>query len=234
MRAASRTFFAAVLVALGVQGLVKGGFTVPWAPVPASASSREWLAHLCALVTFGAGVGLLWRRSSTIAARLLVVALSAWVVIFRVPPITRAPLTILPWDGCAETVAIVSAAWVLATSAKRARVGRVLYGLTMIPFGLAHLAYVKETATLVPRWVPAHVAVAYLTGFAFLAAGAGILTGVRARLAAWLSAVQVGLFTGLVWVPIVAFGTADAFSWSELAISTAITAAGWVVADSYR
>jgi uncharacterized membrane protein len=244
-----RAVFCAILIALGIQGLIKGDFTAVWAPVPKGVPAREVLAYLCALVSLASGVGLFWSRASATAARVLLAYLLLWSLLWRVPAIVRAPTTIPSWDGCAETTVIVAAAWVLyaevapdwdrrrlrfATGEKGVRIARVLFGLTLIPFGLAHFAYVQETAALVPRWMPSHLFWAYLTGCTFLAASAAVLVGVRARLAAALAALQIGSFTLLVWVPIVAAGAKDPYQWSEFAISSALTAGAWVVADSYR
>jgi uncharacterized membrane protein len=245
----AHVLFATTFVALGIIGLIGGKFAPVWQPVPKAVPAREALAYLSAIVSVATGMGLLWRRAAAPAARVLLASLLIWFVLFRIPVALRAPSVEVSWEGCGETAVILAGAWVLyawlasdwdrqrlgfAVGESGVRLARVIYGLALIPLGLAHIVYLKQTAALVPAWLPSHEAWAYFTGCAYIAAGVAVLLRVLAKPAAVLSALQIGLFTLLVWVPILATGPRGASDWSESLISWALTAAALVVADSYR
>src|SRR6266849_6355042 len=203
-------FFAATMVGLGILGLAQGDFTPTWTGLPRSVPAREVLAYLCALILLVSGIGLLWQRTAVVASRLLLTSFLVWLLLFRVPLIFRAPTATVAWWASGDTAVMAAAAWVLyawfASGDKGLRIARVLYGLGLIPFGVAHFTYLERTVSMVPGWLPWHLAWAIFTGSAFIAAGVAVLIGVYARLAAMLSALQLGLFTLLVWVPIVVAG----------------------------
>ena len=243
----SHAVFAATIIALGILGLIKRDFVALWQPVPKSVPGRELLIYLSALIPLMAGIGLLWDRAAAAAARLLLIYLLLWLLLLRVPRIFISPTVDMWWATCKIAV-MTAATWILyawfatdwdkhcigfAIGDNGVRIARTLYGLALIPFGLAHFIYLKVTADLVPGWLPAHVAWAYFTGYTFIAAGVAIVIGVCARLAALLTVLQIGLFTLVVWVPVVLVG-ATASQWAEFVVSWALTAAAWVVADSYR
>lgn len=247
MRIASvgHAVFAATMIGLGILGLVKGDYAAIWQPTPQSLPALD---YLCALVSLLSGIGLLWRRTAAAAARVLLAYLLLWFVLLRVPGMFLAPNVEYWWAACKIAV-MAAGSWVLytwfagewdrqrfafATGDSGLRIARVLYGLALIPFGLAHFLYLKNTADLVPRWLPWHAFWAYFTGSAFIVAGVAVIAGIYARLAVALSALEIGMFTLLVWVPIVAAGSKDTFQWSETVVSATLTAGAWMVADSYR
>ena len=145
--------------------------------VPKGVPAREVLAYLCAFISLRSGIALLWQRTAVVAARVLLVYLVVWLLLFRVSHIFFAPTATDTWWACGESAVMVGAAWVLytwfasdwdkdhlafATGENGLRIARVFYGLGLIPFGIAHFTYLKETVAVVPGWLPWHVAWASL------------------------------------------------------------------------
>lgn len=236
--------FAVAMICLGVLGFVKGDFEAVWGGVPAHFPARDVLPYFCASVALLSGLGLLFQRTAAFASRFLLIILLLWMIVFKGRFILAAPLEEGTYQSLGENAAIVAAAWVLyawladerafAAGEGGVRIARVLYAFAMIAFGFSHFVYLNLTAPLVPAWLPGHVAWAYFTGGAYLAAGVAILFNAFARLAAALSTLQMGLITLLIWVPMVASGQIGAFQWGEFVMSCVLTASGLVLTDSYR
>jgi uncharacterized membrane protein len=239
MRIASwgHAVFAVTLVALGVMGLIQGHFTSTWTGVPSRLPAYGALTYVSAMISIACGIGLLFARTALLASRVLLAYLLLWLLLFRVSHIAFAPKSIDTWWGLGDTAVMLAATWVLcgwfADAGQALRLGRVFYALALIPFGIAHFTNLNDTAPLVPAWLPWHVGFAYFTGAAFIAASIAVLSRILGRLGATLSACQLALFTLLVWGPVVVAGATPP-QWTEFVTSWVLTAAAWVVADSYR
>lgn len=236
----SRAAFAIVMIAVGLWGFVHSGFVAIWAPGIQQTGLRGPAAFVCSAISTFAGAGLLWSRSAYSASRILLAWLVVWLVWCKGIALIHAPAAPASWESAGETAVIIAATWTLASdldwseaTGPVARSGpRILYGLALIAFGVAHFGYPGLTASLVPAWLPWHLAWVYLTGTTYVAAGTALVTNRFARPAAILSALQMALFGALVWVPKIADGARDADTLNEAAISFALAVSGWVIATA--
>ena len=225
--------FATGMIGLGIVGLIYGDFADVWQFVPAAVPGRQALAYASAALMLVCGIGLLSKRTEAQAARVLFPYLALLVLLLKIPAVVKTPLVEVTWQAMAEIVVLFAGGWVLFAADTRAvRIAQLVFGLALIPLGLAHFVYLDLTAPLVPAWLPYHTGWAYLTGAAHIAAGLGVLLGVYPRLAAAMEAAMLSAFTGLVWIPAIVAAPTSRPTWSEFTISWAVSGGAWVVAAS--
>jgi len=238
--------FAVGMIGLGILALVYGDFAMVWQPVAPWIPGRTVLAYGSGVIMLLGGVGLLFRATAAWSARILFPYLIVWMLL-KVPALVVAPQMEAVWLGFGELAVLMAGGWVLFATLGRPRDGsplafaagengirlaRILFAVSLIPIGLSHLVYVKETAELVPAWLPYRVGWAYLTGAGQMACGLGVLFFVFPRFAARVEAGMISLFTLLVWAPAILAAPKARLPWTAFFISWAIASAAWVVAQN--
>jgi uncharacterized membrane protein len=240
------TLFAIGMIGLGILALIYGDFALVWQPVALWIPGRTILAYGSGLIMLFGGIGLLFRSTAAWSARILFPYLIVWLLL-KVPALFVAPGMEAVWLGLGEIAVLLSGGWVLfaqlaalpegtplkfATGENGIRLARILFAVSLIPIGLSHIVYVKQTADFVPAWLPYRVGWAYLTGAGQIASGLGVLFSIFPRVAAWAEAGMISLFTLLVWGPAILAAPRTRLPWTAFFISWAIASAAWVVAQN--
>jgi uncharacterized membrane protein YphA (DoxX/SURF4 family) len=240
-RLAARVYGLAA-IAVGLVGLVWGDFLAVWQPVPKDLPGRTALAYAVALALLLAGAAVQWRRTAALGALILTALYSLGVILLHLPRVIAHPSIFVTWSGAAEQLALVAGGMVAyaccaqmnAPLAERLlKTGSLLFGVCLILFCLAHVAYPKETAAAVPAWLPPGQQFwAYATAAAHLAAGIAILSGLAARAAAMLLTAMFIVFGILVHAPTIFIDPHAHINWAANAMNFALIGAAWVVASS--
>jgi uncharacterized membrane protein len=154
------------------------------------------------------------------------------------------PDILVNWLACAEQTALVAGAAVVFVAAgglplrtvdPALRALRRLLGLCALAFGIAHFYYAKETAAMVPAWLPPGQRFwALATGAGHLLGGVALLSGVLVPIAARSLALMFLSFELFVWVPRLLVAGSQHVDWAGNGITLALVGAVWVLADSLR
>lgn len=242
------TLFAVGMIGLGVLGLVYGDFAMGWQPVAPWFPGRTALAYCAAVVMLIGGFGLLFEATVKWAARLLFLYCIVWTLL-KVPALCVAPQIEGVWLGFGELAVLLAGGWTLfarlggvsdqgwrrwVSGASGVRAARYWFAVWLIPIGLSHLMYVKETMALVPAWLSSPMFWAYLTGAGQIACGLGVVFGILPRLAAACEAGMISIFGLLVWLPRVVAAPTTRLPWTAFWITWVIGAAAWVVAANVK
>jgi hypothetical protein len=187
------------------------------------------------IVQMAGGVGMQYPRT----ARLAAVALTVTYLLFSlacIPGIIAAPAVYVHYGSFFEQFTLLCGAIALYAATKKnaahaiaiGQAARVGLGVCAISFTLSQTFYLRETADLVPKWIPPNQTFwAILTTIAFALAALSILINRQAQLATRLMTLMLALFGVLVWVPRLVAHPESHLNWSEFALTFLITGAVW-------
>lgn len=247
------TLFAAGLIGLGILALIYGDFAMFWQPVAPWVPGRTALAYASGILMVLCGAGLLFTATVRLAIRILFPYLVLWTLL-KVPALFAAPTMEAVWLGIGELCMLLAGGWTLfaaleashkepanstlqfLTGVRGIRAARILFGVAVLPVGLSHIFYVKQTIDLVPAWLPYRIGWAYLTGVGQMACGLGmLLSGIPTipRIAATTEAIMLSIFAALVWAPAVIAHPNTRLPWTAFFITWIIAAAAWAIAQNY-
>jgi len=234
-----RALFIIAILALGIQTLVSSSAIYELEPLPSWLHDQVILANLTGFFLVAVTVGLLIKRLARAAAVALTVVLALWVLILHARLLMPDPAPDLSFAF--ETLALAGVAWALATGTisdteRRLQesaaglmlsLGHYVFGVSLIAFCAVNVIYHDLIANMVPAWIPTHLFWAYFTGFASLAAGLAILTGIWSRAALVMTGIMYGSWVLVIHVPYVSAHPHARIMWTDMFITLALSGGSW-------
>ncbi|HMF63717.1 MAG TPA: hypothetical protein VK608_06470 [Edaphobacter sp.] len=243
-----RILFAVAMAFFGVQYLIYASHVAGPAPGPPWTPSSQSLAWLAGVGLLGAAVCLVTKRQGRLAATLLGIVLLLRLLLVHLPGLIARPHDPGMWTTAFEILALCGAAFVLAGTLSgewprsqawdravdtMSEVGRFLFAIALVVFGVQHFMYAKFVAMLVPAWIPEHLFWAYFVGVAFIAAAVSVATNKSARLAASLLGTMFLLWVILLHAPrVAAAGPHNGNEWTSEFVALAMCGGSFVLAGA--
>jgi uncharacterized membrane protein YphA (DoxX/SURF4 family) len=239
-------FFVLPVAAFSIQHLIyagsggKAGLGPPWTPVQplwAYVFGALLLNSLC-IVT---------GKYARVAAILLGILFLVRVLVVYAPGLVSNVRDPGNWTSGFELLALCGASLALAASLRNdgnsvrlpesvlrniGGLGRYLYAVALIVFGIQHFQYAGFIATLIPTWIPAHLFWAYFVGVAFFGASLSIVSRIQIRLATGLLAVMFLLWVLVLHIPRVVSAVHEGNEWTSMFVAIAMAGGALILGAS--
>lgn len=240
-----KSLFAGVVAVVGLQCLVFTQFAHGLEPMPKAVPSIPW-AWITGVALTLSGLSLFWAKTVRIGALVTAKLFLLSMLVLYVPLLIASLKNAA--DDALHTMAFGAAALILAAEITRRRVdespldrltivygkiGMVVFGLCLIGFGIMHFVFFQFTADFVPAWIPLHRFWAAFTGVAQIAAGLAVLSGLKARLAATLSAFVYGSWVLVLHLPLALAHPMALSEWTDMLIAAGLSAGSLIVAGVF-
>ena len=190
-----RIFYGIAMAAMGFITIYYRDF--PYMLIPPRhlwITNHVLLVYLSGALLFLAGACIVLGKMPLLVSRMLGAVLLLIFFFYFIPYQLMAPSRYMhfgQWENAAKELSLAAGALVIA----RYNWGVVLFGITILSFGIDHFLFAREGVGYIPLWIPNKLFWMYLTGTALLASGIAIMVNIKRRLAAALLGMMI-----LIWV----------------------------------
>jgi hypothetical protein len=196
-----RLFYGVAIAAMGLLTIYYHDF--PYYFIP---PKHVWLTdHVIAIyipgaLLFVAGAWIVWGKRLVPVSLLLGAALLLIFCFYFIPYELSASSIYMhygAWENAAKELALAGGALVVAGR----KIGRVLFALTIISFGVDHYVYAHEATGYMPSWIGHKLFWLYFTGTCLLGSGLAILLKTRVGLFATLLGSMIFIWVLILHIP---------------------------------
>lgn len=236
-----RWFFAAGIIAIGIEHFIFDDFVMGRAPAwPEAVPGKLVWAYFTGIIFVLAGLAILSNKKARSAALVAGTLIFLWALLRSIPVIAADSFLSGEWTRAGKALTFFGGAFAIAgtlpldvTAPKSGFVkfmnlnnefitlGRICLGIFLVITGIQHFLFTEFVASLIPEWFPGDAVFwTYFAGVALIAGGAGLFIPKTARLAALLSGLMVFSWFWIVHIPRTFFSTSDGIAVFEaLAVS---------------
>jgi len=218
--ATGRIFFAVGLIGIGCQDFFFGQFIPVVVPIwPQSIPGRLFWVYLVGAILIAGGGAILTAVKARLAAMLIGGLFLLSVALLHIPGnLMAGVLSVEGWADALTALTLAGGGLVVAGTLPQPEAGNGrgnpvgwferqiplgVYPLAfmVIVFGVDHFIHVAFVASLVPAWIPGHGFWTYFAGAALIASGLGMITRIKARLAATLLGAMLFIWVLILHIP---------------------------------
>lgn len=239
----ARLFYAAALLAFGIQHFIFGFFIagrpMPW---PSELPGELVVAYVSGAILILTGITIIINKKAVEALIATAIVILLWAGLRNVIHVVTTFDTGGSLTNMGKALTLGSAALLVArsiepTSKKRvlslAFLCRYFTGLFLLVSGIQHFMYADFVKFLVPSWIPAPLFFTYFSGAALCAAGLGLLTGIQAKFAATLAGWMILIWFCVLHVPR-AIENNNQNEWTAVFEALVVSGILFLIADSLK
>ncbi|HWK06518.1 MAG TPA: hypothetical protein VNS58_22945 [Puia sp.] len=240
-----RILFAIPWIIFCIQHFIYADFVTTL--VPAYMPFRLFWVYFTAITMFAAGISFIINVKVRLAATLLGIMLSIFVLQVHTGMMTADLYSTMNWTRTLQDIALAGAAFALAGSGALAggtgkrrffvvgkvdlnTVARYLYALPLILLGGQHFFAVSFVTGRIPAWFPLRIFWDYLMGCLIIVMSVCIVLNKKALLAARVLGAALLLFALLLHVPLLVTDSRNGQEWTSSMLDLAIAAGALLIA----